>query len=442
MNKRPAVSIVLFIVVVQVLLALGLYVHRAMLLGEVKSAKKDSAILRLRVERGREEVVIRRRVEDIRKLHFKWHVPSRVMKREDIKGYVLKKLAETYSEKEIKGYELSLKLFGAISEHEDIGNLLTSIYESQAGGFYDYHTKILYRIAGSPLRKAILAHEYTHALQDQQFGMSNLPLEIKENDDRALAALSVVEGDAMLVTSDFILRYPDMETVLGTVSSAADATSTEVLRKAPAFIREIIQFPYLKGTAFADLIRTHGGWEAMNALYERPPASTEQILHPEKYIGEMRDDPQSVEVAITLARLQEVSPEAWERVHHNVMGEYAVYVLLRARASRENAAVASHGWDGDRYATYAAGDKAVLSWTTVWDSVADAKEFLVCMSFALEAELGVDTASEALPTGAAWIHEDMCAAISQADTTVHLLKSREVATLRALLPYLGMEGGG
>ena len=220
-----------------------------------------------------------------------------------------------------------------------------------------------------------MAHEYTHALQDQHFDLSTLPLEDKKNDDRALAAQCLVEGDAMIVTMDYLLGYPDMEMILGTASSMVSGMGMKGLEEAPPFFTALILFPYREGTRFVESVKSKGGWGVVNRLYSDPPRSSEQIMHPEKYLRR-RDDPRKIEVKLTLEDLKVSTPGSWRLVHENVMGEYAILLLLREHLPERDARIASEGWGGDRYMVYRSGNDAVLAWSTVWDTPRDAGEFL------------------------------------------------------------------
>lgn len=339
-----------------------------------RAAKTELAFARLELERRGEEALIRRRAAELRGLEFSQPVPSKIMNRAEIRDFILGKMKEMFSDKEMDGYELALKLFGLIPDDADVRKIISDIYASQAGGFYDHHAGILYRVAGMPLSGAIMAHEYTHALQDQHFDLSSLPLEDKKNDDLALAVQCLVEGDAMIITTDYLFEYPDMEMLLGTVSSVASGMGMKGLQEAPPFFAALIQFPYMKGKQFVDEVKSRGGWGAVNRLYADPPQSSEQIMHPEKYLTH-RDNPRVVDVKLTLENVKASMPGSWRIVHDNVMGEHAILLLLKAHLPEKDARIASEGWGGDRYMVYRSGDNAVLAWSTVWDTPQDAEEF-------------------------------------------------------------------
>ena len=370
------------ILVCEVVWGIHLVRQRARLEAENRTAKTELAAALRNLEEYRRDALIRRRAGGLRGLEFKRYVPSKVMKRAEIRDFILGKIEKVFSEEELDGYELALKLFGLIPDDADIKKIISDLYSSQAGGFYDQHTKILYRVAGMPLKSAIMAHEYTHALQDQHFDLSTLPLEDKKNDDLALAAQCLVEGDAMIVTMDYLFRYPNMKMVLEAVSLVASGMGMNGLREAPPFFSALIQFPYLRGKEFVDGVKSRGGWGAVNRLYADPPQSSEQIMHPEKYLVR-RDDPRTVKMKLTLEDLKASMPGSWRLVRDNVMGEYSILLLLRAHLSERDARIASEGWGGDRYMVYRCGDNAALVWSTVWDTPLDAGQFFFAVKRAL-----------------------------------------------------------
>ncbi|MBI3463878.1 MAG: hypothetical protein HY000_12600, partial [Planctomycetes bacterium] len=142
----------------------------------------------------------------------------------------------------------------------------------------------------------------------------------------------------------------------------------KTFRTAPAIFRESLIFPYFKGMVFILHLTNRGGWEPVNAAFRDPPTSTEQILHPEKY-----REPRDVPTAIALPDMKAVIDEAWKKLGENVLGEFQISILL---TGVKDAAQASAGWDGDRYAVFEGeAGKLGLVWLSTWDRPEDAKEF-------------------------------------------------------------------
>jgi hypothetical protein len=206
------------------------------------------------------------------------------------------------------------------------------------------------------LEEMVLAHELTHALEDQVFGLETSPA----TDDRALARAALHEGTASALMYAYVEeRFTTEETLGGLLGSAFQDTGD-----LPPFLQAQVLFPYVGGERFvSELLRRAGGrWELVDTAYEhRLPASTEQILHPEAYFG--ADAPQPVRL-----RARAVLGRGWRLGVRGVWGELQTRELL---GSRDAAA----GWGGDRYELWrsATTDALVMRWR--WDTPRDADEF-------------------------------------------------------------------
>ena len=139
---------------------------------------------------------------------------------------------------------------------------------------------------GSPLadQKMVMAHELTHALQDQHFQIEDWVKAARPNDDAELARESVLEGSAMAAMVDYLLQgtgrslqdLPDIDPSM----LIGDMESTPMLKKAPPFLKDALIFPYLDGLNFSAAVLRPDGWSALSGMFAKPPVSTQQILHP------------------------------------------------------------------------------------------------------------------------------------------------------------------
>jgi len=189
------------------------------------------------------------------------------------------------------------------------------------------------------LDKIVFAHEYTHALQDQHFDLSSLPLDLEGNSDIALAALALVEGDAVLSMDNYMMENLDLDALLAILQEAEEVDQGE-LDSAPQFIQEELLFPYEAGLEFVSELDQWGG---INAAYADLPESTEQIMHPEKYLE--RDSPQEV----SMPDLAPALGEEWSQLDSDTLGELYVGIYLDTYIADVAADTAAAGWDGDRY---------------------------------------------------------------------------------------------
>ncbi len=330
---------------------------------------------RLLDEQRRYEAIVRRRTEELRGLKFLRPVKVEWLKRKDIGKYISGLIDELYTPTRLDGVRAAFVAFDLIGEGDDIRRIFSRLYSATAGGFYDHRRDVLYRVPGV-FAESILAHEYTHALQDQHFDLSRLPLQDVSNDDAALAAACLVEGDAMIVTNDYVQRFGDPSAVPSTIASALARAET---RDVPSFFLELVGIPYRYGLSFVREIKKKGGWKAVDALYARPPASTEQVMHPDR-----RDDaPVPVKERSALEALRKFGGGVvgTRMLHSSVMGECGVWLMLKRRLAAAAARRAAAGWGGDRYWVYRRGGRGyVVVWISVWDSKKDAAECFDALS--------------------------------------------------------------
>jgi hypothetical protein len=153
-------------------------------------------------------------------------------------------------------------------------------------------------------------------------------------------------------------------------SDPEDASRYPMLAGAPAVLRDGLQFPYIYGAGFVQEVLKAGSWRAVDKSYSGLPASTEQIMHPERFIT--RDNP----VRIDIAELDHLLGPNWKRVDADVNGEFGYQIALREFIGKA-AVKAAAGWGGDRYLLYenAGAGSLMLAQYTTWDSANDAAEF-------------------------------------------------------------------
>lgn len=239
-------------------------------------------------------------------------------------------------------------------------------------GIFDFatHELLLRDDQGPTAMRGVLVHEIGHALQDQSFGMPAMV----EDDDAALAIKSLYEGDATLTRELYaakqidqpaadrvgdaimIVRTHTRENVALGLGVPADAA------REPRFGETISS--YLDGMVFVASLWQKGGFALVDTAYKRLPASTEQILHPDKYLtdeGPIPVVPPSV-------------PVGQKKLAEGTLGELRTRLLL-ARCSK-TPAVGGWGWGGDRFVVGEGKDRELsVSWSTVWDTEGDAMRF-------------------------------------------------------------------
>ncbi len=286
--------------------------------------------------------------------------------------------AEEYTPEDIEKMRQTYVTLGLLDEDFDLATTLVDMQAESIAGFYTPDEKRLYIISEYELveteQKITFAHEYTHALQDQHFGLARL-IDVEGNSDRALAARSLAEGDATLLMA--VYAYENVtQTEWDWLAYQASRLEEEKVETAPQALGAVSLFPYTYGTQFVlGLFLVEGGWTAVNQAYSYPPQSTEQVMHLDKYTS--RDEPQSVELPDLAASLG----EGWEQLDRDVMGELVTMLYLGEQLDAGQAAQAAEGWDGDAYVILRNSQgQRLLVVRAAWDSSAEAQEFSAAFS--------------------------------------------------------------
>lgn len=337
----------------------------AKLLDEVETLR---ALKKIHEDENEREAVVEE-ICRIRQLHLKHAIKFSTMNRDELKSYIEGELEEQYPGEKMEYLMRSLLRFGFMDKEFDLKEKVTRLYTEQVGGLYDNDNDTLYLIEGAPvtgrMARTFLAHEVVHVLQDQDLGLDELPMKLKDDDDRVMACVALIEGDATVAMFQFYLSRVDVG-ALTDLAAAMFADSKEY-SDAPDFLKENMLFPYVQGSVLVSALLSEGGWGRVDAAYREPPASTEQVMHPEKYLGR-RDDPVQVS-------LPDLDVFGWKKLEENVLGEFNTLILLKTHVVLPEAEEASGGWGGDRFGLFEKDDCEALVWVSVWDTDRDAAEF-------------------------------------------------------------------
>ncbi len=318
---------------------------------------------------------VSREVAAIRDLEWRRPVDFRISDRATIQRYARETLDREMTADQWAAYQALLEHCGLLPAGLDLHDLVVRLYAEQVAGYYEPNRKTFYLADWLPrlIQRAVVAHEATHALQDQHYDLVRWMDEVAPTGDAALARAAVIEGDAMVAMLAYLLGplgtrpedLPDLDRLLsGEAVALSQAFPT--FANAPPALQRLFLFPYVEGSGFVLAGLRRGGWAAVDRLYGDPPASTEQILHPERY-WETRDEPRVPEPG-------EIHEDPWIS---GSWGELGVQLVLTAALGDTGLAhEAARGWDGDRYALYRreSGPPA-YAWTLLWDSPADAERF-------------------------------------------------------------------
>lgn len=314
-----------------------------------------------------------RQTSELRKLPVLRAVRSGTQSRAEIERMILRKMDESSTPEETRAAEQALKKLGLIPADFQLRSFIVKLLTEQVAGYYDTKTHGFNLAEWISLeeQRPVMAHELTHALQDQHFNLRRFEHWPKGDADAELAAEALIEGDATLAMTFYAMRYPALSGVLKSSDEAEDDASDE-LKRAPRALRELLLFPYEHGLTWAFQVHKRGGWDGLSQAFTKLPQSTEQILHPEKYFA--REAPHKVEAPNLSTQLG----AGWRRTDDDVHGEWGLYLALNEHlADDAESRKAAAGWGGDRFALYEGtqvGD-AMIAQITVWDTEQDAREF-------------------------------------------------------------------
>ncbi|HMB84728.1 MAG TPA: hypothetical protein VKI40_11835 [Terriglobales bacterium] len=401
-------------------------------------------------------------------LPIKHKVKRRLTKRDEVQSYIQKNMKEDKDAKRLERSSAVLKKFGLLPRNFDLSKFLVTMLREQVAGYYDVKTKTVNLLNWLDVeqQKPVLAHELTHALQDQSFGIEKWmkgstensdnkendpsPSDI-ENDEETAARQAVVEGQAMAVLLDYSLA-PTGKTLLdspqivdalkqGMLVGTADSPA---FRDAPIFLKEELTFPYRYGLDFTSALLQAGGKQlAYAGAFKDPPKTTREIMEPETYLAHEKLEPMKM---IDMER----DFKGYEPFDIGAMGEFDVDILVEQYAGRDEAGAMYPEWRGGYYfAGRPKGDKSApigLLYVSRWSSAAKAAEFAAVYAKSLAQRyqkrqgLGTDgkVAEDAPPVGSwrtlrgrhAWRTEEGVVMIEVRDDAVLISESLDDETTK------------
>jgi hypothetical protein len=295
-------------------------------------------------------------MSDILKLPVKEPLKKSLRSKQEIRDYLVREEKEDKNDAERYADDKALEAFGLIPKGFPLDSFMLDVLTDQVAGLYDPKGKEFYIADWIPVdeQRAVMAHELTHALEDQSFHIDPWIKAARPNDDAELARDSVSEGSAVAAMVDYSLRdekmsvrdIPDV-TVLIRSGAIAEMDKDPKLSHAPIVIRDELLFPYLAGTFFSQqFLKEHTGWNDFKLVFANPPVSTQQILHPSLYFAGVKPE------SVTLPDWPALVPSDWKMLEENVMGEFGLAEILKQFLGQQRADALSPAWTGDRYAVF------------------------------------------------------------------------------------------
>jgi len=328
-------------------------------------------------------------IQKLRQLNFKAPVPLVVKTRDEAERIMIGEIARDHSDEDLRIGGLTGAMTGLFPPGIDLKAETLKLLRSQIAGFYEPREKqmVLVEDKGAlgfwngaaqfvsrrdPAGEMLLAHELTHALQDQAFGIDAMLKRVKDNDDRSLALKSVAEGDATLAGFAYIaggLTNTSVDTVVSKLANLPEAFNAEAT-DVPEGLSTPLLFQYSAGTRFVAEAWHRGGWAKVNALYANPPASTQQIMQPEFYF-----DHTSPPASINIAGYEDVL-KGWKQVDDDTYGELLLGVILKRNLPARTPALSTlSNWAGDRILVLEKGKALTLLWIIAFRNTASAAQF-------------------------------------------------------------------
>ena len=307
-------------------------------------------------------------VAQLRKLAVLEAIRSVRLPREALAEKVRFQMVRDTPEEWVEGQTRLLRLLGLVPDDFDYVTAFVRLLEHQLAGFYDPAKKTMFVASDLPRlgEQETVIHELVHALQDQHFRLG-AELEARLDAPDALTALHLLaEGDAMSVTlaaqlaaQGVALERLDERLVAEHLRRSLEDVHPEM----PGIVKRAAVAPYVDGFAFVQALRREGGWARVDEVWKRPPRSTEQALHPEKY---RRDE--------GWQNLKPLGAGPWSKcrlVHTGMLGEQALALVLEEWLSADDARTTSAGWDGDRASVFDCGSAGEgLVWRLAYDDEA------------------------------------------------------------------------
>ncbi|MGA7920375.1 MAG: hypothetical protein WCA38_11965 [Candidatus Acidiferrales bacterium] len=276
--------------------------------------------------------------------------------KQEVRDYLVREEKQDKNEAQRYADDKTLEAFGLIPKDFPLDAFMLDVLTDQVAGLYDPKAKEFYIAEWIPPdeQRTVMSHELTHALEDQSFHIDPWIKAARPNDDAELARDAVSEGSALAAMVDYqmldqklgVRDLPDV-TLLIRAGAVSEMDKDPNLAKAPIYIRDELLFPYLAGTGFTQqFLKAHTGWQDLHLIFQNPPLSTQQIIHPDLYLQNVKPE------SVTLPQWKGLVPDDWKLLEENTMGEFGLGEILKQFLDENRADLLSPAWKGDRYATF------------------------------------------------------------------------------------------
>jgi hypothetical protein len=263
---------------------------------------------------------------------------------------------------------------GLLKSTENLVDIQLNLLTDQVIGVYDTDTRSLFVVNDQPgfgpSERLTYAHEFDHALQDQNYSLDQLAPKHPDSNDRSLAAHAIIEGDAVLLQTLWAAANLSQDELIELARGASG--SDDGLARVPLVVRTELLFPYVEGFSFVRQAYRQAGnsYTGVDDLFKNPPESTAQLLHIDKYRNHVHP------VDVQLSDVAATQGAGWRQIGNGVLGELDTRVLLEQWGSeRSDAARVAAGWAGDRWQLVEKDGRAAIVVKSTWESPDAARNF-------------------------------------------------------------------
>ena len=322
--------------------------------------------------------IVMKELSSITGFKVKRQLPFEMISREQVNKFLKEQIRHSVKPEEIRAEETTLKKFGFVPQDFDLKKNTIDLLTEQAAAFYDFHRKKLFISdwAARNMRDEALVHELGHALADQNFPIEKFLGKNSDDSEESLARESVVEGQAEWLMIQYALRQngrslADPATAREFLKSDDDTGTPDkeypVFSNAPLYIRRTLMFPYEDGQRFQQAVFMKDGNGAFAEVFQKPPVTTSQVMHPERYFN----------------NVTATSPVLPKPIHHSKafvggsVGELDEQVMLQQYIDADTAQSLSPKLRGATYRIDESKPKGstMLIYASEWQDEASARQY-------------------------------------------------------------------
>ncbi len=311
-------------------------------------------------------------------MNMRHPVPCDFITKDKIKEFLNKRIKDVAKPEDLRAEELTLKKFGLVPQDFDLAKNTIDLLTEQAAAFYDYDRKKLFvtDTTSSETQEPVLSHEIAHAIADQNFNLAKFIKAGRKSDDGSTARLAVMEGQATWLMSELMARkmgqsLKDSPALLAMMSGASDGGAGQfpVFDNSPLYLRLTLVFPYTKGMLFQNALFERDGQKGFTEVFLKPPTSTQQILHPDKYFSGVKPTQPALP--------QPDLPKSYKSLVGGSLGELEHTIMLEQYSGKSRAAEIAPHWRGCAFDLLEnkKPSRIVLLYSAEWDSEDAAREY-------------------------------------------------------------------